>query len=44
MHQSTIHKTVDGKRKDKGKKKPRKVQQRKAALQALKRKLKYLME
>ena len=39
MHQSTIHKTSDGKRKDKGKKKPRKAQQRKAALAALKRKL-----
>lgn len=39
MQQSTIHKTADGKRKDRGKKKPRKAQQRKAALQALKRKL-----
>jgi len=39
MQTSTIHKTSDGKRKLKGKTKPRKVQQRKAALQALKRKL-----
>ena len=39
MQQSTIHKTSDGKRKDKGKAKPRKAQQRKAALAALKRKL-----
>jgi len=39
MHQSVQHKTSDGKRKDKGKKKPRMIQQSKAALKALKRKL-----
>ena len=39
MQQSVQHKTSDGKRKDKGKKKPRLIQQSKAALKALKVKL-----
>ena len=39
MHQSVQHKTSDGKRKDKGKKKPRLIQQSKAGLKALKVKL-----
>lgn len=42
MHMSTQHKTSDGKRKPKGKRKPRMLQQRKAALQNFKKYLEAL--
>ena len=39
MNSSNIYKTSDNRRKNKGKKKPRLIQQSKARLKALKRKL-----
>ena len=39
MQSSCIYKTSDGKRKNKGKKKPRLIQSRKESLKSLKRKL-----
>ena len=39
MNSPNVYKTSDGKRKNKGKKKPRAAQQSRARLQALKRKL-----
>ena len=39
MHSSTQFKTSDGKRKDKGKKKPRLIQQSRQRLKSLKKKL-----
>ena len=39
MQGSCIHKTSDGKRKNKGRKKPRLIQQSKARLKALKKQL-----